>query len=376
MKKIFIISFQLLALSNLFGQSTVATLPFYESFDYALDQKLTPTGTAVDTTVPGQGLWVYGADVLSLDPIVVAQPWLNSKGLPECKGNAIRFKSGNDDPIILFPEQGEESGCIYASFLFRVNSWTTSSPTIFYQTWVYNGVEDYFFSFAKPNGSWPSVSHITSSNVFIKRDIKGDGFTIGIAESSFYPSPIVYYPQSFELGKDILIVIQYKYNQNEGTSSLWINPKVSAIEPLATVNTLIDKYDGGKLDGTPINGSLDKIRINKNSNSKTADITMDEIRVANTWQEVVGVSGLSHTISKIELSKLKPYLNEIVNGKLEISANDSSLKKVEIFDLSGKQLLSTETKAKTVAVPALAKGGYVLKIKENNKILDYRLTVK
>lgn len=305
MKKNFIIGFQLFSLVSLMAQSTVATLPFYEGFNYTLGQKLTPTGTSFDTTVSGQGLWVYGADVASPDPVVVAQPWLNSKGLPDCKGNAIEFKSGNDDPIILIPTQGEESGAIYASFLFRVNSWTTSSPDIFYQTWVYNGVEDYFFSFAKPNGSWPGVSHITSSNVYIKRDAKGDGFTIGIAESSFYSAPIVYHPQSFELGKDILIVIQYKYNQKEGTSSLWIDPKVTAVEPVATVNTLIDKYDEGKSGGTPINGSLDKIRINKNSNSKTADITIDEIRVANTWHEVVGKSAPS-LISKTEVLKPKP----------------------------------------------------------------------
>lgn len=307
MKKNFIIGFQLFSFVSLMAQSTVATLPFYEGFDYAVGQKLTPIGTSFDTTVPGQGLWVYGTDVVNPDPIVVAQPWLNSKGLPDCKGNAIRFKSGNDDPIVLIPTQGEESGSIYASFLFRVNSWTTSIPTAFYETWVYNGVEDYFFSFAKPNGSWPGVSHFSASNVYIKRDAKGDGFTIGVAESS--TSPVVYHPQSFELGKDIMIVIQYKYNQKEGTSYLWVDPKVTAVEPVATINTLSDKYDGGNSEGSQISGSLDKIRINKNSNSKTADITIDEIRVANTWHEVVGKSAPS-LITKKEVLKPKKTIRK------------------------------------------------------------------
>lgn len=287
MKKFFILSFQLFAFSNLIAQSTVATLPFYDGFEYTVDERLTPLGTPADTQVPGQGLWTYGTDVSSSDPIVVAQPWVNSKGLPECKGNAIKFRAGNDDPCILIPTMSEESGTIYASFLFRINSWKTCSETAFYQTWIYNGVQEYIFSFAKTEGSWPGTTNIYTSNVFVKRDDKGDGFTLGIAETNS-PSKAFYHPKSFALGEDILIVIQYKYNPEEGTSYLWVNPTVSATEPAATVNTLKDKYADKSTSSTSVRGSLDKIRINKMSNSKTPDITMDEIRVANTWFEVVG----------------------------------------------------------------------------------------
>ena len=374
MKKFFILSFQLFAFSNLIAQSTVATLPFYDGFEYTIDEKLTPSGTPADTTVPGQGLWVYGADVSSSDPIVVAQPWANSKGLPECKGNAIQYKSGTDDPVILFTPQGEESGIIYASYLFRVNSWKTCSETAFYQTWIYNGVQEYMFSFAKTEGSWPGVTNVYASNVYIKRDAKGDSFTVGIAESNA-PSKAVYYPKSFQLGENILIVISYKYTSEEGTSYMWVNPTVSSVEPLSTVNTLNDEYANKKTESTSIRGSLDKVRINKNSNSKTADITLDEVRIANTWHEVVGKPAPS-VLSKTELSRLKAYPSTIVKDRLTISTSAASLKKVEIMDFSGAQFFSAETKAKAVSTPTLASGTYVLRITESNKTTDYKLIVK
>ena len=137
MRKFFKIGLQLLIFSNLSAQSTIATLPFYDGFEYPLGGQLTPKGTMAETIVPNRGLWVYKTEVDS-SPTIVEQPWDNSKGLPPCKGNAIRFKSGCEKPIIKIPLQGKDSGSIYASFLFRINSWTTSNEGDFFQTWIYN----------------------------------------------------------------------------------------------------------------------------------------------------------------------------------------------------------------------------------------------
>jgi hypothetical protein len=288
MKKFLIIGFQLFALSHLMGQTTAVKLPFYDGFEYPVDKALTPMGTTAGTTAPGQGAWVYNSDLINASPMVVAQPWANSKGLPPCKGNAIRYRAGNEDPTIVFEPQGETAGTIYTSFLFRINSWKTCDESEFYQTWIFNGVKDCILSFIKTEGIWPNRKNIFGTSVFFKREDKGDGFTIGIAETNV-PTKAVFSPQVFELGKDILIVMQYKYTAEEGTAYLWIDPKVSATEPESTVNTLTDKSVNDKTENTtPVIGSLDKIRINKNTNLKTPDITMDEIRIANTWQQVVG----------------------------------------------------------------------------------------
>ncbi|MDQ5930676.1 MAG: hypothetical protein QG594_2464 [Bacteroidota bacterium] len=289
MKNFLIIGFQLFALTNLIGQTTAVKLPFYDGFEYPVDKELTPMGTPAGTIVPGQGAWVYASELTHNAPMVVAQPWANSKGLPACKGNAIRYRAGNEDPIIVFEPQGATSGSIYASFLFRINTWKTCDESEFYQTWIYNGVKDYIFSFIKTEDGWPDLKNTYSASIFIKREDKGDGFTMGIAETNA-PDKAIFSPQIFELGKDILVVIQYKYTAEEGTGYLWINPTVSSTEPEATVNTLADARADKKIKRTtPVIGSLDKIRINKNTNLKTPDITMDEVRIANTWHEVVGM---------------------------------------------------------------------------------------
>lgn len=291
MKKKITISLLFLGLSNLIGQSAVQKLPFYEEFNYPLGEELRPKGTPPDETIPGKGFWFYDTNASTVSPVLVEQPWENSKGLPKPKGNAIRYKAGLNDPLLIIPTQGKESGVLYASFLFKINSWRTSNEDEFFETWVYNKVEEFVFAFLKDRDrggdNWSGTKHISSTHVFIKKDDKGDEFTIGISEGHEVPKR-VYHPQSFKLGEDILIVVKYKYDLNEGTSYLWINPIITAVEPLATVNTLNDKISSKIKGSTPIMHSLDKIKINRNSESNTPDITIDELRIANTWQEVVG----------------------------------------------------------------------------------------
>jgi hypothetical protein len=120
---------------------------------------------------------------------------------------------------------------------------------------------------------------------------------------------------------------------------------------------------------------LDKIRINRTSDEKTPDITIDEIRVANTWHEVVGKPAPA-PMPKGDFFKLKVYPNAVANGKLELTNNTTTLKKVEIIDPAGKQVFSEETLDKTVLVPDLESGTYLLRINDNNKIAEYKVKVK
>ena len=291
--------------SYLIGQTITVKLPFYEAFDYPVGKRLTPKGTFANTVVDGGGAWVYASEVISQDPKIVAQPWLNSKGLPSCKGNALNFKSGQDDPSILFTTQGEESGLIYASFLFKINSWSTCNPNDFYQTWVNKNIEEYFLSFANSeNQDWVLSKNDYFSRVYIKRDNTDNGFFIGISESNNL-SKIAYHSQRYELNNDILVVIKYEYNKQEGTSYIWIDPIVGSVEPKSTANTLTDQITNKSLKGSsPVRRLVNRLIINKSSNEKTPNITLDEIRIANTWYEVVGKPAIV-TTTAIKKNKTK-----------------------------------------------------------------------
>ena len=375
MKKIFNFSLQLFAITNLIAQSTEVKLPFYESFDYPIKEKLLPRGTPANTLTPGRGSWVYSEESTSQDPIIVTQPWTDSKDLPVCKGNAIQFKAGKDDPSISFTRQAEESGSVYASFLFRINSWSTSEKKEFFQTWVYQGTQHYFTAFANSEiEDWIFSKNDFFCKLFFNRDYTDNGFTLGISDS-YDMSKVVYHPQRFELGKDILIVVRYSYDKHEGTSYMWIDPKITSEVPLSAVNTLNDQFTDNKLVGrTLVRRSVNRFVINKSSRETTPDITLDEIRIANSWHEVVGKPN-KIPLSKIEISNLKVYPNSIHKDKLLVDASEKKIKQVEISDLLGNQIFLAETKDKEILVPTIEKGSYVLKITDINSKLFFRLNV-
>ena len=365
----------IIALVLTIGQSfaqTVATLPFYEGFDYtagadyAAGVKLTPTGTLADVTT-ANGLWVYGATVASSDPVLVPSPWTSSKGLPAVTGNAIEFKGGSDDPVIKIPTQpdnstaGSAEATIYASFLVTINDWALV---------VSNTSADYFFSFAK--GTFPGTSFNYASNVYYKRNGTNNNFTLGIAETNS-TTKASFGTTEFSLGDQILIVIAYKYTDTEGTSYMWINPTVSATEPASTLNTLTSDETNVTASFTSIRHVLDKVRINKNGNSTTPDITLDEIRVANTWAEVVGQS----TASLNELANSVSIFPNPAKDFIFIQSPTVEVSKVELFNSIGQMVLSQDGLVNNgINVSNLSKGIYVMKLNSANSSYATKIVVE
>ena len=96
-----------------------------------------------------------------------------------------------------------------------------------------------------------------------------------------------------------------------------------------------------------------------------------------------GVSGHAQTVpSKTSASPsegiidLSIYPNPVSNGKIYITTKQNLTKDVQIYDVLGKNILSTSLFGKELNISKLTPGIYVLKIKEGNHSATRKLVVR
>jgi len=84
----------------------------------------------------------------------------------------------------------------------------------------------------------------------------------------------------------------------------------------------------------------------------------------------------SSTTKLQEIKDFKMYPNPVVNGKLFINTANNSIKKIQIFDVLGKQIFSTYLSGKELNVSKLNSGIYILKINQEDKTATRKLVIK
>ena len=77
-----------------------------------------------------------------------------------------------------------------------------------------------------------------------------------------------------------------------------------------------------------------------------------------------------------EIAGLIVYPNPVSNGVLHIESNLNAERTVTVFDVLGKQVLSTTTSNNTIAIADLTTGIYVVKITEGGKTATRKLMIK
>lgn len=78
------------------------------------------------------------------------------------------------------------------------------------------------------------------------------------------------------------------------------------------------------------------------------------------------------------IEDLSIYPNPVTNGKIliYISSKRNLTKKIEFFNVLGKQIFSTVLTGKELNISSLSKGVYILKITEDNVSETRKLVVK
>lgn len=88
------------------------------------------------------------------------------------------------------------------------------------------------------------------------------------------------------------------------------------------------------------------------------------------YSQVTEAKILSH------IEGLSIFPNPASNGKLFVTTNKNLLKKIEIFDVLGKKVLSSSIMDTILDISMLNSGVYVIKIEEGQDIETRKLVIK
>lgn len=181
---------------------------------------------------------------------------------------------------------------------------------------------------------------------------------------TYSPSPTAYATNTSHF-----VVLSYTFGPDpqDDVVKLWVNPVISGAEPTPTIT---DAVDGALVDLGAIVGLV----FRQDSALKTPSVEVDELRIANTWKQAVGLPVLSvGTFDNIP--GLKVYPNPAKNI-LNITSDNSEAKQVEICDILGKVLLSTKVTNTPINVSSLSSGFYIVKVTEEGKTATRKLVIE
>jgi hypothetical protein len=344
MKKIYICLITIISFSGM-AQNPLLV----ENFDYATGSSIA-TLTTVDPTT-GWSAHSNG----TTNPILVTSPGLtfpNYRG--SGVGNAAGVNNTGADINKVFPAQ--QNTTVYTSFLVNVSAIVVTSGTsnvFFHLGATAVGTEFRGRIFCQP---------ITGSTT---------QFQLGLSFNSTTVQTLA--PTQYNYGQTYLVVLRYdsivgitndtvRLYVFDSNSSINTEPTSALISPLAaTPNTATPPVLAA--DVNPGSVALRQF-------DGAQRITVDAIRVSTVWD-------LNSTLSlpKNNVANIKVYPNPVEDGILHIAANESKNTSIEIYDLLGKKVFSTDTFSNTINISSLKKGVYMLNLKNDTGVRVEKIVV-
>jgi len=318
---LFFISFLVIPFLSTNGQI------FVENFDYPVGDSLTQHGWISHS---GTGF-----------PFLVVSGSLSYTGYPSSGiGNSTIVESGSgsrQDVHVDFTSVS--SGSIYASFLVNLDSAST------------NG--EYFFHFGE--NPWTTSFR---GRVFARNDGSGN-IQFGLSKAS--TSTVEWTTTTYTFGTTYLLVVKYEIvvdpTGSDDVVKLYVNPNVSGPEPGTSDLTNSDSNTDIAVGG---------IALRQGSNQLT--LTIDGIRVATDWNDVVPVELTSFTA---DVSQGQVLLNwstatELNNLGFEIQRSVAGNEFVTVGFVNGHGS-TTEAKTYSYIDNNLSSGNYNYRLKQ----IDY-----
>ncbi|AWG20666.1 hypothetical protein FFWV33_03485 [Flavobacterium faecale] len=328
--------------SNAQNASNVSTLPYYDGFDY-------PIGNAL----VGSGNWT-NATTSTVDDIIVDGLDSFITGAKGATGNAVNISGGNSDPIKYFTNT--TSGTLYYSFLVRINA--GSGTANFYDTFPTASPVQFISSGQQSSTNTANTNY--GACVFSRMTAAGV-INFGLDLDSTV-SNVVWDNTAITVGTTYMVVVSNTFDAATPTAKMWINPVINGTEP----SPLLSSTTGSNRT------NLDRIYIRQDSNAKTPNLDLDELRIGTTW---ASVTGANLSVAQNDIQGLSVYPNPVRDGKLFINSNSGDVKTVVIYNVLGKQVLSKEVTSGLVDVSTIIKGNYIMKITENGKTSTRKIVI-
>ncbi|MFN7015362.1 MAG: T9SS type A sorting domain-containing protein, partial [Bacteroidia bacterium] len=304
----------------------VNTLPYVESFDYA-----------VGSALGAQQRWT---NLNSGDEVTAVSGSLTYTGVPTA-GNSVLFSGAGIDPHTPFTTVSE--GTLFASMLFNVTDMTNVTA---------EGASTYF----------ASLTEETRTNfrarLFVRK--AETQYQIGFDNASTTTN---YDPTLRNVGDVVLVIMGYDFATN--LLKCWINPNLSTFNASTPATLTSTPAEGPATTIANLGGFI----LRQDGGTNTPTIQFDELRISTTLEQLLSVRSN-------EIAGLQVYPNPVSNGVLYINTNLNSSKSVQIFDLLGKQVLTTSTDTNSVNVSTLTRGMYIVKITEEGKTATRKIVVE
>jgi len=183
-------------------------------------------------------------------------------------------------------------------------------------------------------------------------------------------------------GDSYTITIWYKVVESDGTDariwSYWKNSDNSSVTDSATDNQLRGP-DGGYFDNN--GGAWTKYEATVTAPTEAAKFYFELRTYKNAityWDDISFVKNSSASLKNNAIIGFATYPNPVSDGILNISSASGSVKNLTIFNLLGKQVLSSSFSGvnKNIDVSSINTGMYILKVTEEGKIATKKLIIR
>jgi hypothetical protein len=226
---------------------------------------------------------------------------------------------------------------------------------------------------AKTAGSYVTgfTSGSTGSNYNLRFYVKSDsigGFYLGIGRGT---TAATYSTNRYAANTSYLITMKYGYNTTallNDTVGFYVHPAASTttVEPEPAGYTVHNLGVGTGSDAT----ELTSIFLRQGTATDSITLTIDGIRVANTWR---GSVALSNAVSSIEKSSFKVYPS-ITKGLVNLSFDKiGTTADVSVVNIKGQIVLSKKLPhtdgGQSLDLSNLTNGTYIIRLVSDNTIL-------
>ncbi|WP_051604344.1 T9SS type A sorting domain-containing protein [Flavobacterium sasangense] len=346
MKKLYTLLF--VALTGIsFGQ-----VALYEDFNYTVPGFVGGNTNTTDAT--GSNNWSTHSNS-QIGTIDVISGNLTYPGLANSNGNKILLP-GNNTTVPRDINRGftTTATTIYYSFLLNIVDNTQLTATI-------SGTNNYFISLGGTTGT--SVSSLFG-RVAATTTNSGANFRLSISNTSTGTLTYTENPVDLNFGTTYLVVVKYDRSAAPTVATMWVNPSnLGGTEPTSTITNN---------SGTAAVTAFASVAIRNASATPKAEI--DEIRVGETWASVTPEAPASTNSNSI--SGLTMYPNPLKGNTLFITSTANAEMNVKIYNVLGKEVLSTKVNNTSVDVSNLASGVYIVKVTEEGKTATRKLVIQ
>ncbi|RTY91342.1 T9SS type A sorting domain-containing protein [Flavobacterium sp. GT3R68] len=329
MKKLYTLLFLTIATVS-FGQ---VTDPFLGTGSLNANGWVTHSGAT-----PGQ---------LTIAPGSITYPGMTTTG------NKVALIAGNTEDVNL-ASSSTLTGVAYYSVIVNVPNTTGLHPSA--------AIGDYSLSMGSTAGA---TAGTLPSRLYFRTGTVANTFNIGILNNSGGTVSPSYLPTDYPVGTPLFVVTKYDIATN--TASLWVNPALGGAETAANITNVT----GTTAAPTQIASII--LRQGGTAATGTGNVEYDNVRLGGTWAYVTSaVLGVQQNA----IAGLNIYPNPVSNGTLYIDTNANAEKKVVVYNVLGKQVLSTATSGNSINVGNLNNGIYIVKVTEEGKTATRKLVIR